>query len=111
MSWAVDMEKERFTGKAALQRLRQQPLERRLVGLAFDRGDAELRGMPLTERGAIVGRVTSAARSPVIDRTIGLGWVRLRPDGGVPTDLRAGRVPAAVVATPFYDAEGERLRA
>jgi len=111
VSWAVDMEKERFVGKRALERLRRQPLERRLVGLAFHRGDAELRGMPLTERGAIVGRVTSAARSPILDRTIGLGWVRLRSDGSLPGDLRAGRVPATVAPTPFYDPEGERLRA
>ncbi|HYY07352.1 MAG TPA: 2Fe-2S iron-sulfur cluster-binding protein, partial [Actinomycetota bacterium] len=111
VSWVIDMEKERFTGKAALERLRELPLERRLVGLASERGDAELRGMPLTERGTIVGRVTSAARSPILDRTIGLGWVRLRPDGGLPTDLRAGRVPANVEPTPFYDPAGERLRA
>jgi sarcosine oxidase, subunit alpha len=110
VSWAVDMEKERFAGKRALERLMERPLERRLVGLAFDRGDGELRGMPLTERGAIVGRVTSAARSPVLGRTIGLGWVRLRPDGSVPTDIRAGRVPASVRPTPFYDPEGDRLR-
>jgi glycine cleavage system aminomethyltransferase T len=54
--------------------------------------------------------VTSAARSPILDRAIGLGWVRLRPDGSLPADLRAGRVPAEIESTPFYDPAGERLR-
>jgi sarcosine oxidase subunit alpha len=109
LGWVVDREKERFVGKPALERLRRRPIERRLVGLAFDRGDTELRGMPLTDGRRIAGRVTSAGRSPILGRTIGLGWIRCRSDGSFPEALRAGRVPARVVPTSFYDPTGERL--
>jgi glycine cleavage system aminomethyltransferase T len=91
--------------------LAERPLERKLVGLEFERGGAELRGAPLRADDRIAGRVTSAARSPVLDRSIGLGWIRrdLTQDT-FPEELRAGRVTARVVSTPFYDPTGERLR-
>ncbi len=109
IEWAVHAGK-RFAGSRALERLAGRPLERRLVGLAFDRGGAELRGVPLRVGGRIVGRVTSAARSPILGRSIGLGWIRRDPEGAFPEELRADRVAARVVPTPFYDPAGDRLR-
>jgi len=108
LEWAVHPG-ERFTGWRALERLAALPLDRRLVGLEFDRGDAELRGVPLREDGRIAGRVTSAARSPTLGSSIGLGWIRRTPDGRFPDELRADRVRARVVPTPFYDPQGARL--
>ena len=43
-------------GSRALERLGERPLERKLVGLEFDRGGAELRGVPLR-----VGAIGSSA--------------------------------------------------
>jgi glycine cleavage system aminomethyltransferase T/thioredoxin reductase len=108
---AVDMTKPWFVGKAALERLAELPPTRRLAGLIFE-GAAEgsgLRGAPLTVGAAVVGRVTSAEPSPVLDRAIGLGWIRRGRDG-FPSELRAGNAVARVVPTPFYDPEGTRIR-
>jgi len=66
--------------------------------------------VPLRIGGRILGRVTSAARSPILERSIGLGWIRREPDGGFPDTLHADRVTARVVPTPFLDPEGARLR-
>jgi sarcosine oxidase, subunit alpha len=110
LGWAVQADKERFAGRRALERLASMPLERKLVGLEFERGGAELRGVPLRAEGWIVGRVTSAARSPTLDRSIGLGWIRRARDARFPDELRADRVTARVTPTPFYDPRGERLR-
>lgn len=109
LEWAVHAGK-RFAGARALERLGERPLERKLVGLEFDRGGAELRGVPLRSGDRIAGRVTSAARSPILDRTVGLGWIRREPEDAFPDVLRVGRVTARVVPTPFYDPEGDRLR-
>jgi sarcosine oxidase subunit alpha len=112
LGWAVDMTKPWFVGKAALERLAELPPTRRLAGLKFEGAPAdgaELRGAPLTVDGSVVGRVTSAARSPVLDRAIGLGWIRGGEDG-FPTELGAGSAVARVVPTPFYDPEGARVR-
>ncbi|HEY3264483.1 MAG TPA: 2Fe-2S iron-sulfur cluster-binding protein [Actinomycetota bacterium] len=108
LGWAVSMDKGEFLGRTALERMRALPLERRLVGLAFDANPE--RGVPLSTDGRIVGRVTSCAWSPVLDRSIGLGWLRA-VDGTFPQRLRAGAVAASVVDRPFYDPRGARLRA
>jgi sarcosine oxidase, subunit alpha len=107
---AVDMTKSWFVGKAALERLAELPPTRTLAGLVFEGAtdSAGLRGAPLTVGAAVVGRVTSAERSPVLDRAIGLGWIR-RDRDGFPNELRAGNTVARVVPTPFYDREGTRV--
>ena len=84
--WAVDMAKPWFVGKAALERLAELPPTRRLVGLEFEGAPAdgaELRGAPLTVGGAVVGRVTSAAK-------LRLARARDRPRMD---PARRGRVP------------------
>ena len=108
LEWAVAMDKPEFVGKPALERMGALPLERTLVGLRID-GEPR-RGVPLSARGHVVGRVTSCARSEAARGTIALGWVRA-VDGSFPTELVAGDAGATVVPTPFYDPEGERLRA
>jgi sarcosine oxidase subunit alpha len=99
-----------FAGALALERLAGIPLDRKLVGLEFDRGGAELRGVSLRAGGRIVGRVTSAARSPILERSIGLGWIRRTPEGAFPDTVSAERIAARVVPMPFYDPDGARVR-
>jgi sarcosine oxidase subunit alpha len=110
LEWAVHARK-RSAASRALERLSGLPPGRKLVGLEFDGGDGELRGVPLRADGRIVGRVTSAARSPILDRSIGLGWIRSDEEGRFPDELRAGRIGARIATTPFYDPAGERLDA
>ncbi len=108
LTWAVDMDKPGFLGKTALLRMAALPLERKQVGLDF--AAEPQRGAPLYADDAIVGRVTSCARSEVLGRWIGLAWLR-RVDGAFPSHVRAGEVDATVADTPFYDPDGARQRA
>lgn len=108
LEWAVAMDKPSFIGKVALERMAELPLERKLVGLAFDA--TPQRGAPLESDGRVVGRITSCAPSPALGRAIGLGWIRATV-GEFPEVLRAGAITATVTPTPFYDPRGERLRA
>jgi sarcosine oxidase subunit alpha len=113
MAWAVAMDKPWFVGKKALERMVELPIGRRQVGLEFVGGPnatADLRGEPLVVGDRMVGRVTSAERSPVLDRAIGLGWVRVEGDT-IPGRLTTGSgVSVRVVTRPFYDPEGGRMR-
>ena len=112
LSWAVDAGKGWFVGQPALDRVASLPASRRLFGLEFDGGPAdvaELRGTPITVDGVVAGRVTSAERSIALDRAIGLGWIRATGEG-FPTELRAGTAAARVVPMPLYDPEGVRVR-
>jgi sarcosine oxidase subunit alpha len=108
LDWAIAMDKPAFIGRLALERMREFPLERKLVGLDFN-GPPQ-RGAPLLADGAIVGRVTSCTTSIALDRSIGLAWVRA-VDGAFPSTFASGELTATVVPTPFYDPEGARLRA
>ena len=92
LEWAVHPGK-RFAASRALERLGERPARSgSWSGSSSIEGGAELRGVPLRAGDRIVGRVTSAARSPILDRSIGLGWIRREPEGAFPDELRAGRV-------------------
>jgi sarcosine oxidase subunit alpha len=108
LGWAVDMDKPWFVGKRSLERMAGFPLERKLVGLRFD--GTPQRGAPLSAGGRIVGRITSCTVSAAAGGPIGLGWVRAT-DGAFAGTFTSGDVTATVSPTPFYDAEGVRLRA
>ncbi len=107
MDWAVRMEKPRFIGRAALERTAKLPDHRRLMGFTMD-GDAPVEGSPIWDGDQIIGHVTGSWRSPVLGRTVMLGWQRRTPFvDHVTIDGRE----AIVTPTPFYDPEGHRARA
>jgi glycine cleavage system aminomethyltransferase T len=100
-----------FIGKAALAKLAESGVDRKLVGV-------DIGGAAMVDEGALndfwpvlledarVGRVTAAAWSPRLERNIGFAWVPgdLAQHG---TELHVesarGRVPATVTPLPFVD--------
>jgi glycine cleavage system aminomethyltransferase T len=83
----------------------------RLAPILFDGPTAPFEGAALWAGPRQVGYLTSARFSPVLERGVGLGWMR-RVDGEFPTVVKAdGDLPGTVVAGPFYDPKGEKLRA
>jgi len=114
--WMVDLDQEAdFIGKAALRRIKDEGVSRRLVGVeiggerlgTYNDGSMIEAFDVLDRDGAgVVGQVTSACWSPRLDRNIGLAMV---PVGlselgtEVVLGTPAGRVPAVVVPKPFVD--------
>jgi aminomethyltransferase len=117
-SWMVDLDQEAdFVGKEALTRIRDEGIDRKLVGL--DIGGSALGSyndgsMPdffpvFDERGAApIGKVTSACYSPRMERNIGFAMVPIECTA-LGTRLRVERpgesVDATVVEKPFVDPE------
>ena len=108
MEWAVAGKKPFFVGERAIQVQAARPLTRKLVGFTLPLG------APLPEEcclvirdGAIVGRVTSAARSAAVDAIVGLAYVHpadSEPGKRFTIKLEDGNTVTAIVATlPFYD--------
>jgi sarcosine oxidase subunit alpha len=116
MDWAVASSKSAFLGKRALERMAEHPIERRLVGIAFERGTpAPEPGAPLFDGERIAGRLTSCVDSVTEGRAIGLAWSYAEA-GAFSTAFEArlssgARVRGSVVPTPFYDPKGVKLRA
>ncbi|MCE7980685.1 MAG: hypothetical protein DYG89_05790 [Caldilinea sp. CFX5] len=107
--WAVRMDKPDFVGKGAILRTNKQPLDRQLVGFAME-GPAPLEGSVIYHGETYAGYVTSSFASPVLGKTILLGWLKLF-DGELPTDVTIEGRPARRASIPFYDPEATRARA
>ncbi len=104
----VDMEAD-FIGKAALQKIRDEGVSRKQVGLVID--CPALKGpnttfWPITKDDKQVGNVTSAVYSPRLEQNIALAMVSTEVTH-IGTELEVetsnGTSKATVVEKPFYD--------
>ena len=135
----VRLDKRGFIGRSALLRIQEQGIEERWVGLHLDAKTPASAGDPIysigdiatTKRkkksgaeaeeaietvtpGAQIGRVTSSAIGYSIGKTLALAYLRTSHawSGSKVVVMLAGRpVTATVVATPFFDPTGARMRA
>jgi sarcosine oxidase subunit alpha len=114
MPWALAKTKPFFVGGRSTQIMAKMPLLRKLVGFTLD--DPAL---PCPEEchlvireGAIVGRVTSAVKSPSLGKVVGLAYVHpddAKPDAKISIKVDGGRmIEGRVVPIPFYDPESKR---
>lgn len=109
MDWAVKRDKEWFVGKTALQRLDQLPVDKKLCGFVFAGEGAPVPGTTLTVDGTYVGYLSSSGYSPALGHGVAMGWLR-RLGGEFPEAVHAAGRIGKVVAPPFYDPEGTRVR-
>ena len=135
----VRLDKRGFIGRDALLRIQEQGIEERWVGLHLDAktpavaGDAIYRiGDVATSKrkkksgaeaeestdavtpGTQIGRVTSSAIGYSVGKTLALAYLRTSHawSGSKVVVMMAGRpVTATVIATPFFDPTGARMRA
>jgi glycine cleavage system aminomethyltransferase T len=62
----------------------------------------------------IIGRVTSVRYSPTLNKVIGLGWLPVdmtEPGTSFTVRVKGELKTGEVVALPFYDPDGTKLRA
>jgi folate-binding protein YgfZ len=112
---AISFAKGCYVGQEVIVRVRDRGhgrVTRRLVGLAAPAGGdppAVSPGDELRAGGKVVGRVTSAAVSRLLGRTIALGYVQRDlavPDTNVDAIHGASVVTLVVVPTPFLRSDG-----
>jgi sarcosine oxidase subunit alpha len=114
MPWAVAKAKPFFVGQRSIEIQNAKGLSRKLVGFTVEDSSASVpEECHLVVRGGdIVGRVTSAVRSPSLEKVIGLAYVA--PDQAEPGksfDIKVGggrTVRGKVIPIPFYDPENKR---
>lgn len=108
--WAVSGSKPAFVGRDAVHRTNALPRDRRLCGFEMD-APAPLEGAVIHRAdGTVAGVVTSSAWSPVLQRSVLLGWLGYDGDRLPDAAFIDGR-EARRVSLPFYDPEGTRARA
>jgi aminomethyltransferase len=97
-----------FVGESALRAQRERGLAKRLIGLETDDARSVARqGYRLLRAGREAGVVTSGTLGPSIGRPIAMGYLRGGESappatGALEVEIRGRRVPASIVALPFY---------
>jgi glycine cleavage system aminomethyltransferase T len=111
----VEDQPQDYVGKEALERLRRDGVDRKLVGIELE-GD-ELRAeisefWPVHHEGDRVGHVTDAVWSPGLEKNIGYVWVPIalaEPGTALEVETEDGdRLVGRTAALPFVDPRKER---
>jgi aminomethyltransferase len=95
-----------FVGKTALEKAAGAPLSRKLVGLTMEARGIARHGYPVFAGERRTGTVTSGTQSPTLGTAIAMAYVTpgdAEPGTILEVEIREQRIPARVVALPFYD--------
>jgi aminomethyltransferase len=104
LGWITKLKKDKFIGKDALLKVKDEGLKRKLVPMSTDEKAFPRHGYDLTVDGKKVGTITSGTVSPVLDKPIALGYVEAKySDEGTKINfsIRGKEIPAEVVKLPF----------
>ena len=104
LGWIVDLDTE-FIGRDEVARMKADKPKRRLVCLELTERAIPRKGYDLLVEGKPVGKVTSGAFSPSLQKPIALGYVpRQHAKSGslIELEIRNKRFTAEVVKPPFY---------
>ena len=94
-----------FIGRAALEKFARDGVSRRLVGLVMRGRGIARHGYPVLADARPSGIVTSGTHSPSLGEAIAMAHVATadaEPGTMLDVEIRGQRVPAEVVALPFY---------
>jgi aminomethyltransferase len=100
LAWVCALDKD-FTGADELRRIKADGPNQRLVPFVMEDSGIPRQGMSI-EGG---GEVTSGTHSPMLDRGIGMGYVRAEraaPDTELTIDVRGRGRRARIVTKPIY---------
>ena len=105
VKWVVSFGKGAFIGEPVLKRQVREGPSQRLVAFELLEKAVPRHDMTLFSQDKRIGRVTSGNLSPILQKGIGLGYVDpayTASGTAFDVEIRGKRVPARVVALPFY---------
>ncbi|MCF7803267.1 MAG: glycine cleavage system aminomethyltransferase GcvT [Candidatus Marinimicrobia bacterium] len=105
LGWITKLGKEDFVGKSALEEVRENGVERKRIGFKLLKRGIPRHGYPITFSGREVGEVTSGNQSPMLEKGIGMGYVKnefAEIDTVINIKVRNRELPAKVAKMPFY---------
>ncbi len=105
LGFAVKLEGRAFPGSAVLQRIQQQGVAQRRVGLELAGKRIAREHAAIRKEGTTIGEVTSGTFSPTLEKTIAMAYVAANQAGvgnELQVDIRGTDIPAKVVKIPFY---------
>lgn len=104
LGWITKLDKGDFIGSDILRKVKEEGVTRRLVAFVLDETGFPRHGYKITKDGAEVGHVTSGTVSPMLEKGIGLGYVKKEFSKiGMQIEImvRKKAVPATIIKPPF----------
>jgi len=104
LGWITKLKKGEFTGREALLKVKEEGVQRRLVGMVVEGKAFPRHGYDITTNGTPVGKVTSGTFSPILEKGIAMGYVPIDFTSEGTTlgiVIRGKTVSARVVKLPF----------
>jgi glycine cleavage system aminomethyltransferase T len=110
----VEEQPQDYFGKEALERIRREGVDRKLVGIEFEGGPFDIDPAdfwPAHHDGREIGKVTEAVWSPRLKRNIGYVWVPTslsEPGNRLDVESQHGHLVGTTAAIPFVDPRKEK---
>lgn len=104
LGWITKLDKGDFVGRDALLKAQQEGLQRRLVAFVLDGAGFPRHGYKIFKDGEELGEVTSGTVSPMLEKGIGLGYVKKgfsKIGTEIEIEVRKKMVPATIIKPPF----------
>jgi aminomethyltransferase len=104
LAWITKLEKDDFIGRDALLKIKEQGIQRRLVAFVLKNAGFPRPGYDIYKDGEKVGEITSGTVSPMLEKGIGLGYVKLPfAKIGTPIEIkiRDRFLDAEIIKPPF----------
>ena len=105
LGWVTKLDKPEFIAREVLVKQKTEGLTRKLVGFGLEGKAFPRQHYKVYAGGGEAGEVTSGLWSPMLEKAVGMAYVRTaHSKTGTPleVDVRGKRVPGQVVAKPFY---------
>lgn len=104
LGWITKLKKPDFIGKDALEKIKAEGLQRKLIPIVTEEKAFPRKGYDLTFAGNKIGELTSGTVSPIIDKAIGLGYVDAKyaeDNQEINILIRGKSIPAKITKLPF----------
>jgi aminomethyltransferase len=105
LGWVVKLAKESFSGAGALRKEKETGSKRTLVGLELEGRNIARPGYGVVSNGAEIGKVTSGAFSPTLEKSLCMALVAAGAkdeNARYSVAVRDKQIPAKVTPLPFY---------
>lgn len=106
LGWITKLNKEKFIGKEALLKVKEEGLKRKRVGFEAQKPtDIPRHGYKIFDNDSEIGIVTSGTFAPSLKKGIGMGYVPVdfsRTGTEIMIDIRGKKAKFSIVKLPFY---------
>lgn len=104
LGWITKLDKTDFVGREVLLKVKEEGVQRRLVAFVLDGPGFPRHGYKVFKDGEELGEVTSGTVSPILEKGIGLGYVKkgfTKVGTTIEIEVRKKLVPATIIKPPF----------